>query len=78
MQKVRLVEVQGDQEDFADLIGKAGKLHLVKTNDKLNTFFPDDRGDFLSLAVKRVTDKNDKIQVLTQFGNKFIFRKLAS
>jgi hypothetical protein len=33
MKKVRLVEVQGDQEEFADLIGTEGKLYLGGVNE---------------------------------------------
>ena len=72
--RVRLVEVQGDQEDFADLIGQNGLLELSGKGEDQNTFFPDNRGDFLSLLIKKVVEKDGKIIVSTKLGNTFTFK----
>jgi hypothetical protein len=73
---VRLIEVQGDQEDFADLIGNNGVLSLSDktTNEDRNTFFPDNKGDFLSLLTKNIVEKDGKIIISTRSGNIFTFK----
>jgi hypothetical protein len=74
-QKARLVEVQGDQEDFADLIGTTGTLYLEGNN---NWFLPENRGDHLSFVIKRkVNVAPDKVRVFTKLGNTFTFRLLT-
>lgn len=70
---VRLSEVQGDQEDFADLIGTTGVLTLGDHN----RYMPKDRGDWLTLDKKRITEKDGKITVSTKLGNKFVFKVLT-
>ena len=72
---VRLIEVLGDQEDFADLIGTEGELHLDGTN---NWFLPEHRGDMLSLAIKRKVEGDGKVKVHTKLGNTFTFRLLET
>ena len=71
--KVRLVNVQGDQEDFADLIGSNGTLQQL--SDGL-TFMPDNRGDWLTMKPRRKQEKDGKIIVSTTLGNTFTFRLL--
>lgn len=73
--KARLVEVQGDQEEYADLIGTNGTLYLEGNN---NWYLPANRGDHLSFAVKRkVNIAPDKVRVFTKLGNVFTFRLLT-
>ncbi|MGH7175679.1 MAG: hypothetical protein ACREGR_04970 [Minisyncoccia bacterium] len=74
MMKVRLVEVQGDQEEFADLIGCNGRLTDLRADGR--TFMPDGRGDFLTMVNKRTTRKGDRVKVATKLGNVFVFRVL--
>ncbi len=69
--KVRLTAVEGDQEEFADLIGTEGELHLSPGN---NWYNPNGRGDSLQMESKRITRKEDRITVSTHLGNKFVFR----
>jgi len=78
--KVRLVNVEGDQEEFADLIGTEGDLHLHPTSasSELNWFNPEGRGDSLGLSRKRVTEGNGKVKVFTKLGNCFTFRLLET
>ena len=68
---VRLINVDGDQEDFADLIGTEGKIH--PTSEGL-TFMPNNRGDWLSMRPKRKTWKDGKVKISTTLGNTFTFR----
>ena len=68
-----LVEVHGDQMEFADLIGETGTLHLSKANG-LNWFMPNNRGDTLEMVRKRASRKGDKISVRTALGNRFVFQ----
>lgn len=70
--QVILSKVIGDQEEYGDLLGVRGKL---KIDTGRATFFPNDRGDWLRMDRKRVTDSGDKITVSTRLGNKFVFRK---
>jgi len=74
--KVRLVNVEGDQEEFADLLGTEGELRLDPTSKsgELNWYNPKGRGDTLGLSRKRVTEKDGKVKVFTQLGNCFTFR----
>ena len=75
--KVRLIEIQGDQEEFADLIGESGDLQLHETNKshELNWFNPNHRGDSLSFNVKKKVEKDNKIIVYSSLGNIFVFLK---
>lgn len=78
--KVRLVAVEGDQEDFADLIGTEGVLRLdpVSTDSGINWFNPTGSGETLTLSRKRVTEKNGKVKVFTKLGNVFTFRLMET
>lgn len=74
--KAKLVEVQGDQEEYADLIGATGELQLHETDKsaELNWFSPKNRGDTLGLTRKTVTENGKKVVVSTRMGNKFTFQ----
>ena len=73
--KCRLVEVQGDQEDFADLIGRNGHLTLSDLgDDERNVFVPESRGDWLSMLVKSVREMGDRVTVVTEMDNTFVFK----
>lgn len=78
--KVRLVNIEGDQEEFADLIGTEGELRLDPANKSsdLNWYNPKGRGDTLGLSRKRVTETGDKIKVFTELGNCFTFRLIET
>lgn len=71
--RVRMVGVLGDQEDFADLIGTEGTLSIGERH----VYQPENRGDWLTMEKKRVTEKDGKISVATRLGNTFIFRRLS-
>lgn len=71
---VRLTQVFGDQEEFADLIGRNGVLTL---GDR-NVFNPNEGGwGWLTLDKKRIIEKDGKITVSTKLGNKFVFKVLT-
>jgi len=74
--KVRLVEVRGDQEEYADLIGTEGELRLdpKSTDSGINWYNPTGSGETLTLSRKRVTEKDGKVTVHTKLGNTFVFR----
>lgn len=74
--KVRLVSVEGDQEEYADLIGTEGDLRIdpKSTDSGINWFNPEGTGETLTLARKRVIEKDGKVIVHTKLGNKFTFR----
>lgn len=76
--KVRLVSVDGDEpEEFADLIGSEGSLGPAAVADgKRLTFMPANRGDWLTMSVKRETTTGDKVRIFTKLGNTFTFRLL--
>lgn len=74
--QAKLIQVQGDEEEFDDLIGTKGKLQLIGPSSPHNWFHPEGSGDTLSLAVKRSVKKDDKIKVFTKYGNIFTFRQL--
>jgi hypothetical protein len=67
---VTLVDVRGDIEDFADLIGRSGKLRL--SSDGVGSFCYGGN-DWLEFHRKRVTRKGDQIRVHTGMGNTFVF-----
>jgi hypothetical protein len=71
-----LAGVAGDQEDFADLIGARGELALTGPGRPGNRFFPDGRGDWLSMAVTAVglSPAGRDVAVTTALGNTFTFR----
>ena len=70
----RLVSVEGDQEEFADMIGTTGRLYLNTGN---NWYGPKGSASPLNLARRRVIRKGDKIRVHTKFGNIFTFRLVS-
>lgn len=72
--RVKLIQVLGDQEEFADLIGAVGELRETRSDGLC--FSPERRGDFLSMAVKEMVEENDVVNVKTGLGNTFSFRKL--
>lgn len=69
----KLVAVEGNQEEYADLIGVTGRLHL---NPKCCNWFGNG-GDSVEFRRKRVTRKEDKIRVHTKLGNVFVFRLVS-
>ena len=73
--QVKLIEVQGDQEEFSDLIGLTGTLRLDdKCTDSAVNWFSPGGGDVLSIVRKRVVEKDGKVSVFTHLGNKFVFK----
>lgn len=73
----RCIEVRSDDDDdFDDLVGAIGKLHLdpkSKSSD-VNWF---DGGDFVGFAKKRVVEKDGIVKVYTEFGNVFKFELIS-
>ena len=70
-QKARLVAVEGDQEELADLIGVSGKL--AETVEGL-IFVTEDGGDFLGMRPAGVPCCiGDRLHVTTKLGNTFTF-----
>lgn len=70
-QKARLVAVEGDQEEFADLIGTSGELG--ETVEGL-CFWPEGRGDFLGMRPAGVPCCiGGRLHVTTKLGNTFTF-----
>lgn len=69
-QRATLVEVRGNQEEFADVIGTTEILHLheLDNSPELNFF-----GD-VGLSVKRVVKKDNRISISTRLGNTFVFQ----
>ena len=65
----KLVKMEGNQEDYADLIGLEGRLYL----DKNNNWFGTSGGGCLTLSRKKVTQKANLIRVSTHLGNVFYF-----
>lgn len=78
--KVRLVNVEGDQAEYADLIGTEGVLRLdpTSTDSGINWYNPERSGETLSLSRKRVLESNGKVKVFTKLGNCFTFRLLET
>lgn len=73
-ERVRLVGVQGDQEEFADLLGTVGSL--VKTKADGLCYMAEGSGDFLSMVGALVRRVETKIYVETAVGNVFTFVKV--
>lgn len=80
VRKAKLVGVEGDQEEYADLIGLEGKLRIdpKSTDSAINWFNPEGSGETLSLSRKRVSEKDGKVRVHTRLGNTFTFRLLET
>jgi hypothetical protein len=70
--KVKLTAIEGDQEEFADLIGTTGKLFLEPDRE----WYHPAAGEPVVLKRKRVVREGDRIQVFTHLGNVFTFRAL--
>jgi len=66
-----LVGVEGDQAEFADMIGQTGRLFLAPGN---NWFGPKGWGESLTMTRKRASRKDDKVRVSTRLGDVFTFR----
>ncbi len=74
MKNAKLINVSGDVEDFADLIGTKGELHLIGSYSENNCFLPENMGDILDLKVKTIDQVSDDIvKVYTKLGNEFTF-----
>lgn len=67
----KLVRVEGDQEEYADMIGQTGRLYLSPGN---NWFAPSGWGESLTMSRKRASKKDDRIRVSTHLGNVFVFQ----
>jgi hypothetical protein len=74
------VSVEGDQEEYADLIGTEGELRLdpKSTDSGINWYNPKGSGETLTLSRQRVTEKDGKVKVRTKLGNTFTFRLLQT
>lgn len=79
--KVKLTEVQGDQIEFADLLGKIGVLlQGERENDSLPgkmdslCFHPEGRTDWLAMTPTNIKKYTKKIIIDTKMGNTFTFK----
>lgn len=77
--KVKLFNIISDDlEEFADLVGKSGKL--IQTVDGL-TFCPNQSGDFLTMPTESKFGpsyhEGDEIIIKTKLGNTFKFRVIS-
>ena len=70
--KYKLIEVQGSQLEFADLIGAVGPIR--HTVDGL-TFLPDGRGDWLCMRPTAQQRTGTKFSIKTGYGNTFVFEE---
>jgi len=73
--KVELIEVQGDQVEFADLLGCSGKLEMEGERG-YSVFYPENRGDWLHMSKIKSRKEGDKISIFTTLGNKFVFKAI--
>lgn len=71
--KVCLLAVEGNREEFLDLIGTTGKL--TPTSESI-AFVPDDGKDWLFIKKKRQSIKKGKLRIVTELDNIFVFRLL--
>jgi hypothetical protein len=67
----KLVSVEGDQAEYADMIGQTGRLYLAPGN---NWFGPKGWGESLTMSRKRASKKGDRVRVSTHLGNVFVFQ----
>lgn len=76
VRRVRLVAVDGHQEEYADLLGTEGELRLDphSTDSGVNWYNPEGSGETLTLSRRRVIEKDGKVKVFTKRGNVFTFR----
>ena len=68
--QAKLVKVEGNQVEHADMIGQTGRLFLSPGN---NWFAPKGWSESLEMKRKRVTKKGNTIRVSTSLGNVFVF-----
>lgn len=71
---VKLTDIEGGWEDYADLMGRTGKL--MRMSDGIS-FMPEGADDLLMIP-SRVRDDGKKVVVSTLLGNKFTFRILEN
>lgn len=72
--RVKLVDVRGDVEEYADIIGRSGELRLG--SDGVGSFSWGSN-EWLEFRRKRVTRKTDLIRVHTEMGNTFVFETVS-
>ena len=70
LMNVRLVDVRGDVEEYADLIGRFGSLRLG--DDGVGSFCWGGN-EWLEFRRKRTTRKDGQVRVHTEMGNTFVF-----
>lgn len=64
----KLVSVEGDQAEYADMIGQTGRLYLAPGNNWFGS------GESLTMNRKRASKKGDRVRVSTHLGNVFVFQ----
>lgn len=69
----KCIQVEGNQEEFSDLIGSIGKLRLdpVSKDPAVNWFTG---GNTVNFVRKKVVVKDGIVKVFTRVGNCFTFR----
>jgi hypothetical protein len=72
--RVKLVDVRGDIEEYADIIGRSGELRLG--SDGVGSFSWGSN-EWLEFRRKRVNRKTDLIRVHTEMGNTFVFETMS-
>lgn len=71
--RVKLLWVEGDAEEFADLIGLEGELKGPRLGDFI--FLPDKRTDWVTLeGATETLDEKGRRRIKTGLGNTFVFR----
>ncbi len=71
--RVRLLAVEGDTEEFADLIGKEGWLEDTNIPGDVRFHVPN---DFVTLKLQHIERLGGKMTVETALGNRFLFKVL--
>jgi len=69
--QVKLIDVRGDIEEYADIIGQTGELRLG--SDGVGSFCWGGN-EWLEFRRKRVNRQTDQIRVHTEMGNTFVFK----
>ena len=72
--KAKLTQVEGDQEEFSDLIDREGIL--MRLSEGLA--FTVKGSDSLTMHARYVSDNGEKVVVSTKLGNKFTFKVLEN
>lgn len=72
--RVQLIGIESEEDEYDDLLDTEGELNQVEGL----TYLPDNCGDILTLAVKKVEERGQNTVVWTKLGNKFIFRKIPN